>query len=108
MATQGVILTIQQHARSDVWLSDESQEARVRELERFLENPADPRYLAAELAIGQTNSGLHYRRFLSGHAKGGCRSGDDDHHGRLHSGVYPDERGGRSDGDDLAGRTMIR
>lgn len=64
MATQGVILTIQQHTRSDVWLSDEAQEARVRsELERFLANPADPRYLAASWQSGQTNSGLHYRHF---------------------------------------------
>ena len=64
MATQGIILTIQQHTRSDVWLSDEAQEACVRdELERFLENPADPRYLAASWQSGQTNSGLHYRRF---------------------------------------------
>lgn len=48
MATQGVILTIQQHNQSDVWLADESQAERVRaELARFLENPADPRYLAA-------------------------------------------------------------
>ena len=47
MATQGVILTIQQHNQSDVWLADESQAERVRaELARFLENPADPRYLA--------------------------------------------------------------
>ena len=64
MATQGVILTIQQHERSDVWLSDASQETRVREeLEHFLANPADPRYLAASWQSGQTNSGLHYRRF---------------------------------------------
>lgn len=48
MATQGVILTIQQYNQSDVWLADESQAERVRaELARFLENPADPRYLAA-------------------------------------------------------------
>ncbi len=41
MATQGVILTIQQHNQSDVWLADESQAERVRaELARFLENPA--------------------------------------------------------------------
>ena len=53
MATQGVILTIQQHERSDVWLSDEAQEARDRsELERFLANPADPRYLAASWQSG--------------------------------------------------------
>lgn len=28
MATQGVILTIQQHHQTDVWLADESQAAR--------------------------------------------------------------------------------
>ncbi|VFS33028.1 Rhomboid protease glpG [Enterobacter cancerogenus] len=45
MATQGVILTLQQHTQTDVWLADESQAARVNEeLARFLENPADPRY----------------------------------------------------------------
>lgn len=64
MATQGVILTIQQHAQTDVWLADESQAQRVEsELARFLENPADPRYLAASWQAGHTNSGLHYRRF---------------------------------------------
>jgi len=64
MATQGIILTIQQHNQSDVWLADESQADRVHaELARFLENPADPRYLAASWQSGQTNSGLHYRRF---------------------------------------------
>ena len=41
MATQGVILTIQQHTQTDVWLADESQAGRVNEeLARFLENPA--------------------------------------------------------------------
>lgn len=30
MATQGIILTIQQHTQSDVWLADESQAGRVR------------------------------------------------------------------------------
>ncbi|GHL37553.1 hypothetical protein ECZU27_27190 [Escherichia coli] len=29
MATQGVILTIQQHNQSDVWLADESRRART-------------------------------------------------------------------------------
>ncbi len=53
MATQGVILTIQQHNQSDVWLADESRPERVRaELARFLENPADPRYLAASWLAG--------------------------------------------------------
>lgn len=64
MATQGVILTIQQHNQSDVWLADESRAERVRaELARFLENPADPRYLAASWQAGHTGSGLHYRRY---------------------------------------------
>ena len=64
MATQGIILTIQQHTQSDIWLADESQAARVQaELARFLENPADPRYLAASWQSGHTNSGLHYQRF---------------------------------------------
>ena len=64
MATQGVILTIQQNTHTDVWLADESQAERVqRELARFLANPADPRYLAASWHSGQTNTGLHSRRY---------------------------------------------
>ncbi|KTG57108.1 intramembrane serine protease GlpG, partial [Klebsiella pneumoniae] len=60
MATQGIILTIQQHTQSDVWLADESQAGRVRAELARLENPADPRYLAASWQSGQTNSGLRY------------------------------------------------
>lgn len=53
MATQGIILTIQQHTQTDVWLADESQAGRVNdELARFLENPGDPRYLAASWQSG--------------------------------------------------------
>lgn len=64
MATQGIILTIQQHTQTDVWLANESQAGRVNdELARFLENPGDPRYLAASWQSGQTGSGLHYQRF---------------------------------------------
>ena len=64
MATQGIILTIQQHTQTDVWLADESQAARVNaELARFLENPGDPRYLAASWQSGHTDTGLHYQRF---------------------------------------------
>ena len=64
MATQGVILTIQQHTQTDVWLADESQASRVNaELARFLENPGDARYLAASWQSGHTGSGLHYQRF---------------------------------------------
>ena len=44
MQTQGVVLTIQHHDTSDVWLADESQAGRVRdELARFQQNPEDPR-----------------------------------------------------------------
>lgn len=64
MATQGVVLTIQQHTQTDVWLADESQAERVNaELARFLENPGDPRYLAASWTNGHMDSGLHYQRF---------------------------------------------
>jgi len=64
MATQGVVLTVQRNTQWDVWLADEQQAARVQaELARFMENPADPRYLAASWQSGQTNSGLRYRRF---------------------------------------------
>ena len=63
MQTQGVILTIQHHEQSDIWLADESQAERVRaELGRVMGNPADPRYAEASWQAGQTNTGLHYRR----------------------------------------------
>lgn len=108
MATQGVILTIQQHHQSDVWLADETQAERVQvELARFLENPGDPRYLAASWQSGHTGSGLQYRRFpfwplcVSGLA----RSLAD--YGGLHSGVYRHEYRWRSNRDDVAG-TAVR
>lgn len=64
MATQGVVLTIEKHTQWDIWLADERHAERVQaELARFLENPADPRYLAASWQSGQTNSGLRYQRF---------------------------------------------
>ena len=64
MQTQGVILTIQHHSQCDIWLADESQAERVKaELARFLENPTDPRYLAASWQSGETGSGLQYRGF---------------------------------------------
>jgi GlpG protein len=65
MATQGVVLTLQQHQQqSDVWLADDAQEARVRsELEQFLANPGDARYLAASWSAGDTASGLRYQRY---------------------------------------------
>ena len=66
MATQGVVLTIQQPhpTQTDVWLANESQADYVQdELDLFLENPADPRYLAASWQSGGTHSGLHYQRY---------------------------------------------
>lgn len=105
MATQGVILTIQQHNQSDVWLADESQAERVRaELARFLENPADPRYLAASWQAGHTGSGLHYRRYPFFAAlrerAGPVALGDDD---RLRGGVYRHANSRRSGSDVMAG-----
>ncbi|CDL09378.1 GlpG protein (membrane protein of glp regulon) [Klebsiella pneumoniae IS46] len=51
MATQGIILTIQQHTQSDVWLADESQAGRVRaELARF-SKPGGPALSGGELAV---------------------------------------------------------
>lgn len=64
MATQGITLTIQQHNQSDIWLADDTLEATVqRELEQFVANPGDPRYLAASWSTGDTSSGLHYQRY---------------------------------------------
>ena len=64
MATQGIILTIQRHEQSDIWLANDSQESRVRaELEQFLANPGDSRYLAASWNTGHTGSGLQYQRY---------------------------------------------
>jgi GlpG protein len=109
MATQGVILTIQQHTQTDVWLADESQAERVNaELARFLENPGDPRYLAASWQSGQTGSGLHYRRFpflATVRARRAVYPAAD---GRLYSGVHHHERGGRPERDDSwHGRTIL-
>lgn len=64
MATQGIILTVQQHAQTDIWLEDESKEAQVRdELKQFLANPGDARYQAASWSSGQSNVGFSYKRY---------------------------------------------
>ncbi|MCE0801577.1 rhomboid family intramembrane serine protease GlpG [Buttiauxella sp. A2-C1_F] len=64
MATQGIILTIQTHEQTDIWLANDSQESRVRaELEQFLANPGDSRYLAASWNTGHTGGGLRYQRY---------------------------------------------
>ena len=73
MATQGVILTIQQHQQTDVWLADESQAERVRaELARFLENPGD-RVIwlpAGSLARQTVGCAINVFRFLPRCANG--------------------------------------
>ncbi len=52
MATQGIILTIQQHTQSDVWLADESQAGRVRaELARFSKTRRTCALSGGELAV---------------------------------------------------------
>lgn len=64
MATQGITLTLSHSGQSEVWLADHSQEEWVNaELERFLQDPNHPRYLAASWESGQTDSGLHYQRY---------------------------------------------
>lgn len=64
MATRGVILTIQQHTQTDIWLSDISKEALVREeLQQFLKNPGDPRYQAASWSTGKSDVAFSYKRY---------------------------------------------
>ena len=106
MATQGVILTIQQHTQTDVWLADESQAGRVNEeLARFLENPGDPRYLAASWQSGQTGSRLPQAPPISlpchpSRARGPVYAAAD---GGLHHRLYYHERGRRPERDDCPG-----
>lgn len=103
MATQGIILTIQQHTQTDVWLADESQAGRVNdELARFLENPGDPRYLAASWQSGQTGSGLHYQPTfsVSRHPARARRTVYAAFDGSLHHRLHYYERGGRPERDD--------
>ncbi len=45
------------------WRMSPRPNACGRSSARFLENPADPRYLAASWQSGHTDSGLHYRRY---------------------------------------------
>lgn len=64
MATLGIVLTLQQHQTTDIWLADESRFEQVeRELAAFLENPNHSRYLSASWQTGQLNSGLRYQRY---------------------------------------------
>ncbi|MFP1557642.1 hypothetical protein ACLB1T_09360 [Escherichia coli] len=107
MATQGVILTIQQHDQSDVWLADESPgRARTGGAGApFSRKPGRCRYLAASWQAGHTGSGLHYRRYpffaaLRERARRSGNLGGDD---RLRGGVYRHANSRRSGSDVMAG-----
>jgi GlpG protein len=52
-----------QHQQVELWLSDDSAESMVRrELEQFIQNPSDPRYLAASWQSGNLDANIRYRR----------------------------------------------
>ncbi|XPE40287.1 hypothetical protein ACNKHK_22125 [Shigella flexneri] len=53
MATQGVILTIQQHQQTDVWLADRPRLSACTLNWWGPGEPGDPRYLAASWLAGQ-------------------------------------------------------
>ena len=51
MATQGIILTIQQHTQSDVWLADESQPGASGLSWRVFSKTRRTRAICGELAV---------------------------------------------------------
>ncbi|ACS84128.1 rhomboid family intramembrane serine protease GlpG [Musicola paradisiaca] len=65
MRTHQVRLVIQFDGdQADIWLPDESQQARVQqELEQFLREPWHARYQAASWQTGSTGAGLRYQSF---------------------------------------------
>lgn len=63
MATRGVILTIQQHSQTDVWLADEFGLNACALSWRVFWKTQATRVTAASWQSGQTDSGLHYQRF---------------------------------------------
>jgi GlpG protein len=106
MATQGVILTIQQHTQTDVWLADESQAGRVKaELARFLENPATraiwrPAGSPARPAAGCTTALSLFATFASARAVYAAADGG------LHHRLLSCKRGGRPERDDCPGLAL--
>ncbi|AKJ40875.1 rhomboid family intramembrane serine protease GlpG [Pragia fontium] len=64
MATLNVDIEMRhQHDQVELWLADESAEPMVRqELEQFIHNPTDPRYLAASWQSGDLDANITYHR----------------------------------------------
>ncbi|MCD1126486.1 rhomboid family intramembrane serine protease GlpG [Jinshanibacter sp. LJY008] len=64
MATLNVTIEIHyQQQQIELWLADESSEQVARqELEKFIHNPNDPRYLAASWQSGRSDANITYRR----------------------------------------------
>ncbi|CAK9886570.1 MAG: Rhomboid protease GlpG [Candidatus Erwinia impunctatus] len=61
MATQGVKLGIEHDNNYVLWLDDETQQTLVtQELQQFLREPENPRYLAASWQSGTINTALRY------------------------------------------------
>ncbi len=108
MATQGVILTIQQHNQSDVWLADESGRTRAGGAGAFSRKPGRSITLSRrQLAVRSYRQwpALHHARYPFFAAlrerAGPVTSGDDD---RLRGGVYRHANSRRSGSDVMAGR----
>lgn len=64
MATHHINIEMRyQNQQVELWLADESAETMVRqELEQFINNPSDPRYLAASWESGNLDANIRYRR----------------------------------------------
>lgn len=67
MATLNVTIEIHyQQQQIELWLVDESSEQLAhQELDRFLHNPNDPRYLAASWQSGRSDANITYHRAYS-------------------------------------------
>ncbi|KHS77569.1 rhomboid family intramembrane serine protease GlpG [Pectobacterium brasiliense] len=65
MRTQQVHLEMRpQGHEAELWLEDESQLSKVQgELEIFLRDPTNPRYLAASWQTGSMDTGIQYQRY---------------------------------------------
>ncbi|WP_159567025.1 rhomboid family intramembrane serine protease GlpG [Budvicia diplopodorum] len=64
MATLHIDIEVRhQNNQVELWLADELSEQTVRrELQQFIDNPNDPRYLAASWEAGSSNANIAYRR----------------------------------------------
>lgn len=64
MATLHIDIEVRhQNNQVELWLADTSSEQMVRhELQQFIDNPSDPRYLAASWESGSSNANIVYRK----------------------------------------------